>query len=300
MRIATAICSVGRPECLARLLPWIDRQSKQTSEIVLAVTRDSDLPDLDSLNLSVPVSVLICQKGLPKQRNRALEALLPRTDAIFFIDDDYIPTRDAIAGIDRALEAFPEVSGFTGTLLADGIHTGGMDFEAAGELVTTYEAQDPKPVATPINRDLVGLYGCNMAFRSSQIGDVRFDERLPLYGWQEDVDFASRVPGEMMKTDAFAGVHCGVRNGRETSGHLLGYSQIANATYLMRKGSLPARFALRLMLRNILANHLKVFRPEPWIDRKGRARGNRLALADLLKGQADPERILLMLAAKQK
>ncbi|MEM9371892.1 MAG: family 2 glycosyl transferase, partial [Pseudomonadota bacterium] len=84
----------------------------------------------------------------------------------------------------------------------------------------------------------------------------------------------------------------GVRSGRETSGHLLGYSQVANPIYLMRKGSLPRRFALKLMLRNVVSNHAKCVRPEPWIDRRARARGNRLAIWDLIRGRSDPERIL--------
>jgi len=279
-------------------LPWVDRQTEPPSEIVLAVTKEGDLPDLSVLDLKTKVSVLICKKGLPRQRNVALEALMPRSDAIFFIDDDYIPSGSAIAGIKRAFSAFPEASGFTGNLLADGIHTGGISFADAGEIVQKCEAIAPQGAVSALRRNLVGLYGCNMVYRTNRIGMERFDERLPLYGWQEDVDFASRVQGEMIKTDAFYGVHCGVGGGRETSGHLLGYSQIANVAYLLKKGSLPLGFSLRLIGRNILSNHIKIFRPEAWIDRTGRARGNRLALMDLLRGQAAPEKILEMLPDK--
>ncbi|MEP1765217.1 MAG: family 2 glycosyl transferase [Sulfitobacter sp.] len=295
MRISVAICSVGRPDSLAAVLPWADRQSVPADEIVLAVTKPEDLPDLDALNLTTKVSVLFCEKGLPRQRNAALGLLMPKTDAIFFIDDDYMPGKDAVAGIQRAFEAYPEAGGFTGRLLADGIHTGGIPFAQAADLLTSSEAAEVTPSVSCIRRNLVGLYGCNMVYRTSQIGQVRFDERLPLYGWQEDVDFASRVSGEMIKTEAFFGVHCGVGGGRETSGHLLGYSQIANVVYLIRKGSLPMGFGLRLMARNIASNHAKILRPEDWVDRKGRARGNRLALLDVLRGSAAPERIIDML-----
>lgn len=298
MRVAVAICSVGRPGSLAAILPWVDCQSDEASEIILAVTKPDDLPDLAALNLKSKVHIIICEKGLPKQRNAALEYVLPRSDAIFFIDDDYMPDRSAIAGIKRAFHTFPEASGFTGNLLADGIHSGGISFSDAGRLILAAERAPATSVATATKRNLVGLYGCNMVYRTPRIGAHRFDERLALYGWQEDVDFASRVPGEMIKTDAFSGVHCGIGGGRETSGHLLGYSQVANVSYLMRKGSLPIGFAVRLMLRNILSNHAKILRPEDWIDRAGRARGNRLALWDLLHGRATPERILDFLPAK--
>ena len=75
-------------------------------------------------------------------------------------------------------------------------------------------------------------------------------------------------------------------SGCDTKGHLLGYSQVANVAYLMRKGSIPAGLGLRLIARNMLANHLKMLRPEPWVDRRVKARGNWMALGDLLHGRA--------------
>jgi len=32
--------------------------------------------------------------------------------------------------------------------------------------------------------------------------------------------------------------------------------------------------------------------PEPWVDRRGRVRGNLMAFRDLLRGRLDPRRIL--------
>jgi hypothetical protein len=37
---------------------------------------------------------------------------------------------------------------------------------------------------------------------------------------------------------------------------------------------------------------MRALRPEPWVDRRGRARGNWLAMFDLLRGRVVPERIL--------
>ncbi len=288
MRVAIIICSVGRPETLATLLPWIARQSVAPSELVLVVTGPADVPDLRALP---EARVLFAERGLPKQRNRGLDAVAGRCDVVLFIDDDYLPTRDMVAGVIEAMQTWPDAAGVTGHLLADGIHKGGVSMAAASRLIASHENRG-KTGALALERDLVGLYGCNMAVRSSALGTTRFDERLPLYGWQEDVDFAARLPGEKLRTDAFAGVHCGTPQGRETKGHRLGYSQIANVVYLMRKGSLPPGFAWRLMLRSLLANHARCLRPEPWIDRRGRLRGNWLALWDVLRGRIDPERIL--------
>jgi len=36
---------------------------------------------------------------------------------------------------------------------------------------------------------------------------------------------------------------------------------------------------------------VKSLRPEPWIDRPGRLRGNLIAIGDLLRGRLDPARI---------
>ena len=132
-----------------------------------------------------------------------------------------------------------------------------------------------------------------MAFRMSAIGNLRFDENLPLYGWQEDVDFAARasVHGRVVRTTAFAGVHRGVNKGR-SPGKALGFSQIINPAYLVRKGTMRPKKALTLIVKNVLANHAKCLWPEPFIDRRGRLLGNWLGLLHLLQGKTDPKVIL--------
>jgi hypothetical protein len=42
----------------------------------------------------------------------------------------------------------------------------------------------------------------------------------------------------------------------------------------------------------LLANHAKVLRPEPHVDRIGRAKGNWIGLACVLKGELDPSKML--------
>jgi hypothetical protein len=46
------------------------------------------------------------------------------------------------------------------------------------------------------------------------------------------------------------------------------------------------------MSRNVLANLIRSLWPEPWVDRKGRLRGNFLALVDIIKKRDSPVRIL--------
>lgn len=302
-RVAVIVCSVGRPDCLRDLVPLLAAQTRAPDRVLFVVTRPEDI-GFDPAPLFAPgtrAETLISDKGLPRQRNRGLDAVsggAGACDIAVFFDDDFLPSRHALDGIVKAFAAFPQVNGMTGHLIADGINSPGIPHPEALRLVADWDAvDDPVSPARPagvIRASLVGLYGCNMAYRLSAVGDTRFDERLPLYGWQEDVDFAARIPGARIKTDAFAGVHRGTKSGRETAGHRLGYSQLVNTWYLWRKGSLPGRFAARLALRNFAANHAKALRPEPWIDRTARARGNWIALRDIATGRADPGRILDM------
>ncbi len=290
--IVVVIASKGRPDDLALWLGHMARQSFKPVTMIWSVTGDADLPlaELAAWPEADKPQVIIGGTGLCRQRNAALDALPEGADIIAFFDDDYIPCDDCLENMARFMEANPDVVGVTGKVLADGINGPGVSVEDAMALTTAHRSV-PLQQAERSNR--VGLYGCNMAMRINATKGLRFDENLPLYGWQEDVDFAGRLRqrGMICGTNAFAGVHRGAKSGR-TSGVRLGYSQIANIIYLVRKGSMPVAFGCQLMARNLLANHVKVLRPEPWVDRRGRVDGNWLALRDLVSGRLHPLRIL--------
>ncbi|MFX5968694.1 hypothetical protein ABTE68_20020, partial [Acinetobacter baumannii] len=55
-------------------------------------------------------------------------------------------------------------------------------------MLREHDREAPPPRGTL--RDIEGLYGCNMVYRAASIAGLAFDERLKLYGWQEDIDFA--------------------------------------------------------------------------------------------------------------
>ncbi len=287
--IAVVIASVGRPVELGRWVDHVARQTLKPMEILWCVASTADLPP-DARDIpEIGLRIIVAPRGSCAQRNAGLNALRSDAEIVAFFDDDYVPARDCMAGMAAAFAAMPEVVGLSGRLLADGINSPGISIETANTLIADHEqAEAPsRPFAL---RPADGLYGCNMAFRRAAIGQHRFDERLPLYGWQEDWDFAARVAaGRLMgMTDAFAGVHQGTKGGR-TSGRRLGYSQIANPVYLYRKGSMDLRKALTLMSRNFLANHAKIMQPEPWVDRRGRAIGNWIAIRDVCLARVRPE-----------
>ena len=123
---------------------------------------------------------------------------------------------------------------------------------------------------------------------------LRFDERLPLYGWQEDVDLSCRLAefGCVLQIDAACGVHLGAKSGRG-SGLRLGYSQVANPLYLCgKRRGYPFRRAIAHITKNMAMNIVRAPWPERYVDRRGRLRGNLLALRDLTLGRMVPERIL--------
>ena len=287
-RVAVVLASTGRRDSLAKWLECVGRQTVAPSRIILSVVSPADLPEGGSEKAGV--EALTGPKGLPAQRNTALRHLDGDADVIAFFDDDYVPSRFCIEQMARFFQANPDVAGVNGHLIDDGINTAGIDVKDAERLVADYDAAHVPRL--DVLCELEGLYGCNMAYRASATQGIWFDERLKLYGWQEDIDFAAQVGqrGKIVKTNAFAGVHLGVKGAR-TSGVRLGYSQVVNPIYLNRKGTMGTRFAARILVRNLIANHIRVLRPEPWVDRMGRARGNWLGLFDVLRGRLTPERI---------
>ncbi|KHK92870.1 glycosyltransferase family A protein [Novosphingobium malaysiense] len=288
LSVAVVIASLGRPDLLDDIIARMAQQTRKPDLLLFSTVTPQDLPD--SFVETDTVKAIFGPKGLTRQRNAALDYLGDRFDVIVFYDDDFVPSRFSVENAALFFRAHPEVAGATGNVLADGINNAGIGKEDAERIVARYD--ESHEFSAAVERELVGLYGCNMAYRSSAIGNTRFDERLRLYAWQEDIDFAFALNtrGKIVKTRAFAGVHQGLKHGR-TPGLRLGYSQVINPLYLAAKGTMPKGFALKLLLKNVLANHLKMFRPEPWVDRKGRAKGNWAGLFDALRGRLTPERI---------
>ncbi|MDE2562175.1 MAG: glycosyltransferase family 2 protein [Sphingomonadales bacterium] len=288
MTVAVVIASLGRPDLLSTLIERMESQSVRPDILLFSTVSTDDLPE--GFAETDWIKSIQGPKGLTRQRNAALEYLGERYDVIVFYDDDFVPSLFGVENVRRFFGSHPDVAGATGLVLADGINGPGIDAAEALGIVAAHDAQAAPGDA--IKADLVGLYGCNMAYRTSAIAGARFDERLRLYGWQEDIDFAMqlRQRGRIVRTDAFAGVHRGVKHGR-TPGLRLGYSQVINPLYLAAKGTMPLAFAFRLLARNVIANHVRMLCPEPWVDRKGRARGNWTALFDVARGRLTPERI---------
>jgi GT2 family glycosyltransferase len=209
---------------------------------------------------------------------------------IAFIDDDFIVGDRYFLNLEKVFQQDEGIVGMTGEVIADGAKSPGMTFEKGLRCVEQHDRETKAPALT---HDIQGAYGCNMAFRAARIGPIRFDERLVLYGWLEDIDFCGALSrnGRIVKTNLAWGVHLGSKGGKGSEVRL-GYSQIVNPAYIVRKGNMSGKFAFRLAAQNFFANLVKSFHPEDYIDRRGRLWGNFLGIFHLITGRATPEYVL--------
>ncbi|WP_226781560.1 glycosyltransferase family 2 protein [Oceaniglobus trochenteri] len=287
MKIAVAIATTGRPDVVQGALADLAHQGRPADRIILSATGPEDTGPVPP-----GVEVLTGPRGLTRQRNAVLAAL-DDADVVLFLDDDFVMAPDYLARLDALLGAHSAVGIVTGNVLADGIGTAGLNMGQAHQILE-------RAMTTPRDASLVEVnnaYGCNMAFRCAPIRahGLRFDERLPLYGWLEDVDFSRRAAryGRCVQARDLLGVHLGTKGGR-TSGRRLGYSQVANPVYLAAARTMRRGHALRMIARNLAANIARSPWPEPWVDRRGRLGGNLAAFGDLLRGRLHPERVLTL------
>jgi GT2 family glycosyltransferase len=288
LSVAVIIATTGRPRTSRLTLDRLGRQTLPPDRILVVAVTENDISELDQL--SIKVDAHLGPRGLPHQRNFGLDVLGNSCDLVVFFDDDYLAADDYIENMERLFRSNEDLVGATGHVIADGANGPGFTFEEAEALLATHATQAEPGIRSAPRR---GLYGCNMSYRVEAIGDMRFDEALPLYGWQEDVDFSYRMGkrGRLLHCDAMAGVHMGEKAGR-TSGRRTGYSQIANPLYLLKKKTIPEDLAWRLMYHNVLSNLWRYVFPEPYIDRRGRLWGNAEAMWDVLTGRIHPGRIL--------
>lgn len=280
------IASAGRREQLALTLKMLARQTRLPDRVIVCPAADEDFDSARARGLPFRLELVRAARGLCAQRNALLRAC-HQADLLFLFDDDFYPAADYLLRAVELFAAHPDVVVATHHPEVDGASGRGISH---GEAVAALERLQSRERAHVL-RDTYGGYGCNMVLRLAQVRahGLWFDENLPLYAWLEDIDFTRRLAahGRIVVDEALAGVHLGVKRGR-TSGLRLGYSQIANPLYMLKKGSLTLPYAVRQMGRNIAKNALRALWPEPWVDRVGRVRGNALAFTDLLSGRLHP------------
>lgn len=286
MKIAVVIASAGRPELLREVLQSCDAQRGVTFDGLVSVPDEQSLPaDRSSLE---GWRVVTGTQGLAAQRNTGLDASTG-ADLVGFFDDDSVLRPDYLANAADFLRSRPHVQGLTGRVLLDGATTGEIDRDVAATALARSE-REPLSGQWRYGRE---LYGCNFVVRAAVATELRFDERLPLYSWLEDHDFARRLRkrGSLAVVDDCVIVHRAASSGGRQNHLRLGYSQVMNPVYLARKGSFPTWLGAQQILRPVAKNALLSVAGSSTGWRRERLRGNGMALRDALGGRITPERI---------
>jgi hypothetical protein len=298
------VATKGRAREVYELLDWLSEQTLQPRSVVIVGVESADVAGVETHPYAIggKLHVLRTQTaGLCIQRNAGLDYLLApdrqagQVDGFFvtFFDDDFRPARDWLQHCRDTFLARPDVAALTGRVLADGARGASLSSAEARGYIEGRIAPSKHWASGERERDTGSMYGCNMAFRASVVRYCRFEENLPLYGWQEDQDYTAqaRALGRTVYVPACKGVHLGCKSGR-VSGMRFGYSQIANPLYLWRKGTMPAGKGARFVLRHLLANSARSLRRNTLVDYPGRLKGNLLAIVDILRGSCHPGRVL--------
>ncbi len=299
MKAFVVIATKGRSKETYVLLDYLERQTLPAAHVLIVGSEDKDVDGLAAhpTVAAGQTTIMLSRASLTIQRNAGLEALVPMVAGldpkewfVTFYDDDFRPAANWLEAAAQALVENPKVVGITGNVLADGVNTefGVTEGDAALYLAGSKAPEAHWSSASTI-KTVDGLYGCNMSYRGTIALDMRFDENLPMYGWQEDFDYSSRARarGELILLPAARGVHLGSSSGR-TSGVRFGYSQISNPIFLLKKGSMSYGKASLLMSKNITANVVKTLLMVRIKDFPGRLKGNLLAFKHLLSGKLDP------------
>lgn len=291
MKLIVIIATAGRRDLVARMLAHLEAQSRVPDEVIVSAPDETHVGGLQSLQ-TFKTTCLYGKCGLTAQRNLALERAVGPADVITFFDDDFLPASDYLERVAAAFEEHPDWVVVRGHAIYDGANGPGLTFEEGLAVLRCVEVGRSGPLPEVVCEQ-VGGYGCNMSILAKHVRDLRFDERLVLYGWQEDIDFTGqlRSNGRVVSLSTLVGVHLGMKTGR-VSGVRFGYSQLINPVYLVRKGTVPVNFAIALISRNLAANIVRSFWSEPYIDRRGRLKGNILAAYHLIRGKVEPEFIL--------
>jgi GT2 family glycosyltransferase len=283
--VAVVLASANRAELLGHVIGDILTQTRPPQHLVLSVPDRSSLPAQ-----GVPAAAIVVHaSGLAAQRNAGLAAVQD-ADLVFFFDDDAVVRADYLQ---RAVDVFtsrPEVVGLTGRVLLDG--AAGREIGRAEAVDALRRSEECAPTGT--TQPSRTLYGCNFAYRASVARDVLLDDRLPLYSWLEDHDFARRLMrvGTLVKAHDCVIVHQGAKSGGRQAHLRLGYSQVMNPAYFVGKGSFPVWLAAWEIFRPTAKNVVfsVIGSQRSW--RRKRLDGNLLAARDVVGGRLTPERIL--------
>jgi len=298
--IAIIIATLGRKEIVEQTLSSLAVRKAVPHSVIVVGTDKNDLPDVPA-NLPFQLRLLIAPaKGSAIQRNFGIKELPPSIEFVAFLDDDMEVHDDYCAEVENVFRSSPDAAGFSGCILANG----NIDRAAARQLLDSHQVPAGMPGFGFYPKRWPGFYGCAMNIRRRWLDVEQFDERLPLYAVGEDCEIGFRL-----SRHGFIGgsARCPVAHLATRSGRLsevgVGYAQIINFLYFANKGvgfpkiSTYFEKLVRLPLVNLFFLSFPFLDGKNHVDRKGRFRGNLLAIFDVLQGKIEP---MNLIQVKQK
>ena len=217
------IASTGRRDILGETVRAVLKQTRPPDEVIVAIVGPDDFDP--SLLCEDRVRVVHSPGGLTRQLNTAVAGLDARCRTVTIFDDDVEPADNYL---DRVVDCFrqhPEMALFDGWVLQDGQ----ISREDARKLLAAARNNRSRRLLAAKQ-----AYGCNMNVRRAVLEKVRFDERLPQYAWNFDLDFSRRVRGlgcAVARNPECRLVHLASGVGR-LSEQRFGYSQVVNPVYI--------------------------------------------------------------------
>ena len=189
-----------RREYLAVALASVSAQARAHSSEILVVEDDRADPETERLAAEHGARYLSHgeARGLNAARNTAIDAA--RAELLCFLDDDVEAWPDWLAALLAGAQAAPEHDVLGGPIRA---RLEGTNLHACG--------REPPPVTTlelgEEDGDAEFVWGANMTLRRRALERAgRFDERLDLYGDEEDWQRRLRAAGGRVRYVAAAGV----------------------------------------------------------------------------------------------
>jgi GT2 family glycosyltransferase len=260
--------------------------------VVLSVPSRASLPPLRE-DLPFRIVTVLGVRGLAAQRNAGIDGVLQKPEVVVFFDDDAVPRDDYLEKCVDTFYAYPEILGLSGLVLLDGAAIGSEVPVPEADSVLASSTALPSRQKKFSPSGTSHLYGCNFAVRYKCLQTVRFDERLPLYSWLEDLDFSKRLAriGSLVMSPDCVIVHLGAKSGGRTEHFSFGYSQVTNPAYLWHQGSISALEATSLALKPTFANVAGALLGADKSWRLQRLRGNIRSVKDLVRGRVTPEAI---------
>ncbi len=280
---AVLVPTAGRARVVAGTLLSICRQDPPPGLVMIVYAEPEDVADCQATG-DVRLVLMKGRRGQTLQQNDGIGALPPEIKLVTILDDDVELAPDYLANMREMFNQCPEAVAADGVFIRDG-NVGRV--EAVGLLAAEGQVRPAVGI-----REGGGLYGADKTARREILEKVPFDERLRLYSFMEDMDFARRCAklGRIGTVDACRAVHLATSPGR-TSERRRGFIQIMNPAYVRRKNLISAReFWVGYVFIFLRNNSLGMFLISGQrLLRQKRLGGNLRAMWCVVRGRIEPE-----------